>query len=134
MAVTFRSVYQIAYLPAVNLRSLKRLSHHSQRNFRTGMGAAWIAQTKQKPAYQMLVRVQIGSLHVDPRGRVPLTRHILPFEIPVPSTTLSDQIYSNNDQLKSLIVAMRSRGMSYRQIGVTLGLHWTRIGQIINGH
>jgi len=26
---------------------------------------------------------------------------------------------------------MRERGMSYREIGAALGIHWTRVGQIM---
>ena len=69
------------------------------------------------------------SLHLDPKGRVSLTRHILPFEIPMAST--SDQPDKNKDYLKSIILGMRVSGMTYRQIGTALGIHWTRVGQII---
>ena len=68
------------------------------------------------------------------RGRVSLTRHILPFEISLPLTTLTNQPYNIKEHLKSIILGMRASGMSYRQIGTALGLHWTRIGQIIEKH
>ncbi len=68
---------------------------------------------------------------VDPRGRVPLTRHILRFEICVASATLSEQYDKNTDDLKSIILGMRASGMTYRQIGTALGIHWTRVGQIV---
>ena len=54
-----------------------------------------------------------------------------PFEIPVGFTTSTNQHYNNKDYLKSIILEMRASGMSYRQIGIALGLHWTRVGQIV---
>jgi hypothetical protein len=58
---------------------------------------------------------------------------MLPFDIPVAPTTLSDQHYTNKEHLKSIILDMHANGMSYRQIGAALGIHWTRVGQIIKG-
>jgi hypothetical protein len=37
----------------------------------------------------------------------------------------------DKDQLRADILAMRQQGMSYRQIGAVLSIHWTRVGQII---
>lgn len=56
---------------------------------------------------------------------------MVPFEIPVTPTTLSDQHYTDKEYLKSISLDMRASGMSYRQIGAVLDLHWTRVGQII---
>jgi hypothetical protein len=56
---------------------------------------------------------------------------MLPFEIPLSLTNLSDQHYTNKEQLKSIIIEMHESGMSYRQIAAALGIHWTRVGQII---
>ena len=64
-------------------------------------------------------------------GRVSLTRHILQFEISLLLTTLNNQHYTNKEHLKPIILEMRSSGMIYCQIGTALGLHWTRVGQII---
>ena len=72
-----------------------------------------------------------GGYFTFSRGRVPLTRHMLPFEISLSPSTLSDQLYNNKNHLKSIILEMHSSGMSYRQIGSALGIHWTRVGQII---
>jgi hypothetical protein len=33
--------------------------------------------------------------------------------------------------LKETILALREMGWSYRQIGREVGLHWTRVGQIL---
>jgi hypothetical protein len=56
---------------------------------------------------------------------------MLPFDISVAQTTLSDQHYTNKEYLKSIIMEMRTNGMSYRQIGAVVGVHWTRVGQIL---
>jgi hypothetical protein len=53
------------------------------------------------------------------------------FEIPVASATSTNQHYNNKDYLKSIILEMQANGMSYRQIGAALGIHWTRVGQIM---
>jgi hypothetical protein len=29
---------------------------------------------------------------------------------------------------------MREHGMSYRKISAALGIHWTRVGQLISSH
>jgi DNA-directed RNA polymerase specialized sigma24 family protein len=34
-------------------------------------------------------------------------------------------------KLKEIILALRAAGWSYRQIGREVGLHWTRVGQIL---
>jgi DNA-binding CsgD family transcriptional regulator len=34
-------------------------------------------------------------------------------------------------QLRADILAMLQQGMSYRKIGAALGIHWTRVQQIV---
>jgi hypothetical protein len=68
---------------------------------------------------------------VDLRVPVPLTRHIHQFDIPAPLSTESDLRNSDKEQLLADILAMLQRGMSYRKIGAVLGIHWTRVGQIV---
>jgi hypothetical protein len=41
------------------------------------------------------------------------------------------QRYPNKAKLKKTILALRAAGWSYRQIGREVGLHWTRVGQIL---
>ena len=60
-----------------------------------------------------------------------LTRHILRFNIPLPASTESDLRNPDKAQLRADILAMRANGMSYRQIGAVLGIHWTRVQQIV---
>lgn len=35
--------------------------------------------------------------------------------------------------LRKRVLELRQQGMSYRQIGAALGIHWTRVGQIVKG-
>jgi hypothetical protein len=58
------------------------------------------------------------------------TRHVHPFEIPIPPSTLSEQLNADKALLRKRVLELRQQGMSYRQIGAVLGLHWTRVGQI----
>jgi len=65
---------------------------------------------------------------VDLRGRCPFPRHTLTFELPVsPSMTANP----DKTKLKETIRALRDLGWSYREIGREVGLHWTRVGQIV---
>lgn len=64
---------------------------------------------------------------LDMRVSVPLTRHILHFDIPLPASTESDLRNPDKAQLRADILAMRADGMSYRRIARAVGLHWTRV-------
>lgn len=68
---------------------------------------------------------------VDLRDSGSLTRHILLFDIPLPVSTESDLRNPDKEQLRADIRAMRADGMSYRQIAREVGLHWTRVQQIV---
>jgi len=68
---------------------------------------------------------------MDLRGQVPLTRHFYAFNIPVSLSTESNLRNPDKAQLRADIIAMRQQGMSYRKIGIELGIHWTRVGHII---
>jgi hypothetical protein len=61
-----------------------------------------------------------------------LTRHIHHFDIAVPLSTESDLRNPDKTQLRADILAMTEQGVSYRKIGGVLGIHWTRVGQIVN--
>jgi len=58
-------------------------------------------------------------------------RHIHRFDIPVPLSTESDLRNPDKEQLRADILIMLRQGMSYRTIGAALGIHWTRVGQIV---
>ena len=57
---------------------------------------------------------------VDPRGSVSLTRYMLPFDIPVAPTALSNQQHEDKTQLYANMRQMYVDGMSYSQIGTAL--------------
>ena len=65
------------------------------------------------------------------RDTVPLTRHILRFNIPLTASTESNLRNPDKEHLRAEILYMREQGMCYRQIADALGLHWTRVGQIV---
>ncbi len=65
------------------------------------------------------------------RARFPYTRHTHEFEFPVSPSTAADQRNPDKAKLKETILALRAAGWSYRQIGREVGLHWTRVGQIL---
>ena len=68
---------------------------------------------------------------MDLRGSHPYTRHTLEFDLPVsPSTAASDR-NPDKAKLNETILALRAAGWSYRQIAREVGLHWTRVGQIL---
>jgi hypothetical protein len=52
----------------------------------------------------------------------------------MPASTESNLRHPDKEQLRANILAMREQGMSYRQIGAVLDIHWTRVGQIIKEH
>ena len=63
--------------------------------------------------------------------KIQVTRQIHEFDVPVAPSTSSDLCHPDKHLLRATILAMREQGMSYRQIGKALGIHWTRVGQII---
>jgi hypothetical protein len=69
---------------------------------------------------------------MDLRGTGTFTRHILRFDIPLPASTENDLRKPDKAQLRADILTMRADDMSYRQIAQVVGLHWTRVQQIVN--
>jgi hypothetical protein len=68
---------------------------------------------------------------VDLRGTRPYPEHTHQFELPISPSTVADQRNPDKQKLKETILALRAQGWSYRQIGREVGLHWTRVGQIL---
>jgi hypothetical protein len=62
-------------------------------------------------------------------GRHPYNRHTLEFDLPVPAA--NDRKYPDKAEQKRVILALRALGWSYREIANEVGLHWTRVGQIL---
>jgi predicted XRE-type DNA-binding protein len=46
---------------------------------------------------------------------------------------VSEQLNADKALLRKRVLELRQQGMSYRQIGAALGIHWTRVGQIVKG-
>lgn len=79
------------------------------------------------------------------RGSPPSTRHTLEFDhtgwttlavIPAQTRPLFDTVAPNQrnpdkTKLKETILALRAAGWSYREIAEEVGLHWTRVGQVL---
>jgi hypothetical protein len=47
------------------------------------------------------------------------------------SSTEADLRQPNKEKLRETILTLRAQGLSYREIGSEVGLHWTWIGQIL---
>lgn len=62
---------------------------------------------------------------------MPYTRHKLDLAIPIPQSTQSNHLHPDKVQLRSNVLDMRANGMSYREIADVVGLHWTRVQQIV---
>jgi hypothetical protein len=61
----------------------------------------------------------------------PIIRHMLNFEIPLPQSTVTKLSFSDKTLLRALVLERYEQRMSYREIGKALGLHWTRVHQIV---
>jgi hypothetical protein len=49
----------------------------------------------------------------------------------VSPSTAANERNPDKAKLKETILVLREMGWSYRQIGREVGLHWTRVGQIL---
>ena len=61
-------------------------------------------------------------------------RHMLNFEILLPLSTVTKVSFSDKALLSTLVLDMHEQGMSYRELGRALGLHWTRVHQIVKSY
>ena len=68
---------------------------------------------------------------MDLRGEFASTRHEHAFDVPVSPSTVSDNRNSDKSALRQRILEMRAQGRSYREIGYEVGLHHTRVWQIV---
>jgi DNA invertase Pin-like site-specific DNA recombinase len=68
---------------------------------------------------------------VDLRGYVLYAKQLHPFKIPLHSSTEADLRQPNKEKLRETILTLRAQGLSYREIGREVGLHFTRVGQIL---
>lgn len=59
------------------------------------------------------------------------TQSVRTSKIPLPPSTEADLRHPDKEKLRETILTLRTQGMSYREIGREVGLHWTRVGQIL---
>ena len=59
------------------------------------------------------------------------TWHFYRFEIPVPLSTTNNLKHPDKLKLRNMIFDLLDQGMSYRAIAAVLGIHWTRVEQIV---
>jgi DNA-directed RNA polymerase specialized sigma24 family protein len=59
------------------------------------------------------------------------TRHIHEFVVPPPPSSPLNALYADKAKLRAKIFELRADGWSYREIAREVGLHWTRVGQIL---
>ncbi len=68
------------------------------------------------------------------RDSFPYTRHTHEFNLPVSPSTAANERYPDKARLKETILALRAAGWRYREIAREVGLHWTRVGQILKSY
>ena len=73
----------------------------------------------------------LGKGNVDLRGYVPFPRLQQPFEVAYSADFLAKERNPNKELLRATILELREQRMSYREIAQVVGLHWTRIQQIV---
>ncbi len=59
------------------------------------------------------------------------TRHKLEFDIPLPASTVTNQQLADKAKVRETIFTLRKEGKSYREIAKVVGLHFTRVRQIL---
>jgi hypothetical protein len=80
----------------------------------------------------MLGKARDGSVgDMDLRDLVPYPSQILEFQMPLSDFRIQNQLHPDKAQLRNTILALRAQGMSYRKIALRVGLHWTRVQQIV---
>ena len=87
-------------------------------------------RSPQKPTWRPGDPRLISTLRDD----LPTTRLAQPFDIPLPKATKANLKHPDKAELLEIILALRAEGWSYRQIGREVGLHWTRVGQIVKSN
>lgn len=62
------------------------------------------------------------------RGFVPVPGQTRWFAVRISASEQAVRQNPDKEQLREAILRMSASGMSYREIGVALGIHWTRVG------
>ncbi|MCA9884894.1 MAG: helix-turn-helix domain-containing protein [Anaerolineae bacterium] len=53
------------------------------------------------------------------------------FKVSISTSTVSNLKHPDKHKLRATMIRLRQQGKSYRQIGNSLGIHWTRVSQIL---
>ena len=59
------------------------------------------------------------------------TRHEATFDIAVSTSIATKSLHPNKELLKQMVIHLHNQGMSYREIGKILNIHWTQVGRIL---
>jgi len=74
------------------------------------------------------------SLLVDPRGVVPFPSQKRGFIVLPSEYVVATSRHKHKRELKDRIFRLRDEGFSLREIAYEVGLHWTRVWQLLNGN
>jgi hypothetical protein len=86
------------------------------------------------PLFEEEIFRHLGKRDMDLRGHVPYPSQILEFQVPLSDFIIQNQRHPDKAQLQNTILALRAQGVSYRKIADAVGLHWTRVQQIVKGY
>ena len=68
---------------------------------------------------------------MDLRDCTPFPSYWQPFEVAYSEVAIATWRNPDKDLLRAIVIEFREEGMSYREIAWAVGLHWTRIQQIV---
>ena len=90
---------------------------------------SWGWKLAEKADFKGKILCQMDSTGIMKRGSLLKTRHTLAFDLPVSAT--DKRKYPDKAEQRRVILALRAQGWTYREIAEEVGLHWTRVGQIL---
>jgi hypothetical protein len=68
---------------------------------------------------------------MDVRGVVPFPSQQRQFRVAISAYVQSRWRHPNKNTLRELVQQLRNSGLSVREIAAEVGLHWTRVGQLV---
>lgn len=69
---------------------------------------------------------------MDLRDIVSFPSHSTEFNVLLSGNASALQRHPNKAQVREVILTLRENNLSYREISRIVGLHWTRVAQIVN--
>jgi hypothetical protein len=73
----------------------------------------------------------LNSVLMDLRDFVPSPSQSTGFVVFVSRHTAALRLHPDKAQLRDMLLTLRATGLSYREIAYLVGLHWTRVAQIL---